>query len=147
VTADDVGETVTCLVTANNDAGARTAGSSAVVSPENGIPSPQGEPGARLLVLISTKGKLRSRAGKRLKLPYVSTLAGEATLEVIRLKRRKRVARIRRSASEGRNNFVWSGKRGRKKPAKPGGYKLRITVTTADGQRQTDVVKLRLKKR
>ena len=111
----------------------------------NGLPGtngPRGEPAIRLLVAV-VNTKLRARAGKRVRVDYLSTAAGSSTLEV--LKGRKRVARITSTAKVGRNRIAWNGKQGRKK-AKAGKYTLRLTATGGDGQVATDTGTVTLKR-
>jgi hypothetical protein len=63
-------------------------------------------------------------------LPYVSTVAATATLDV--LKGRKRVAAVTQQADVGTNRIRWNGKAGCKAAAR-GTY----TLSSADGQTAT----------
>jgi hypothetical protein len=153
VTTADIGETLTCRVTASNDAGSISAGSASVVPPENPGPAgptgPQGpagpqEPATKLLMAIVADGRLRARFGKRVRVPYVSTAAGDALLVVRR--RGKRVGRRRSTAEEGDNRIRWNAKINGQ-PAPAGRYKLLLTVIGDDAQVATDSVKLRIRKK
>ena len=117
-----------------------------------GPEGPQGEPAIKLLIGILADGRLKSKRGKRVKLKYLSTADGEATLRVTRKRKGKKnkvVASVDRAASTGKNRIAWNGKRtnkkGKKRRAKPGRYLLDLSVSSP-GQRASERAKLKVKK-
>ena len=65
----------------------------------------------------------------------MSTVAATATLDV--LKGRKRVAAVTQQAAVGTNRIRWNGKAGRKAAAR-GTYTLALTLSSVDGQSDTE---------
>jgi Tol biopolymer transport system component len=163
VGASDIGHSLTCLVVATNPGGSASAESAVVVPPPAGppgpaTPGPQGPQGpsgpasADRTPLFAAFGqsRLRSTAGKRLALPYLTTAPGEAVLEVLR--GRRAVARINGRARAGRNTLSLPARvrpaarsaGARAKALAPGNYTLRLTIRGADGQSATDSARLTL---
>jgi VCBS repeat protein/FG-GAP repeat protein len=95
---------------------------------------PSGSTAVRpLLVAAFATDRVKARAGKRIRLRYVSTMAGVVTLE---LRRGTRVVRrIGETVSAGRNTLALRA------PRKRGRYTLALTVT-AGGQTVTDSARL-----
>jgi hypothetical protein len=91
-----------------------------------------------VLAAAFASDRARVRAGNRLRVRFVSTLAGVATLE---LRRGKRVVRrISDTVTAGRNVLTLRA------PRKRGRYTLTLTVT-GGGQTDTDVMKLVARRR
>jgi hypothetical protein len=78
--------------------------------------------------------------GKPVRVGYLATANGAATLEV--RKGNKRIARVVATAKGGRNTITWNGKH-----AAAGKYTLIITVTSGDSQTATDKALLTTRKR
>jgi hypothetical protein len=108
-----------------------------------GPAGPQGEPAVKLLVVASAT-RLVARAGKRVSLRYLSTVAATSTLHVRRAG--KRVATVRAAARSGANTISWNGRIG-KKAARAGSYRLTLRAVGADGQSDTTTATLKLKPR
>jgi hypothetical protein len=111
-----------------------------------GPPGPTGAAGAtgpaafKLLVVLPKKS-ISVRSGQGLSLPYVSTAAANATLEIRRGS--KLVATVHKRAKLGSNTIVWTGRAG-KKVAAPGRYRLTLKTVGADGQTGSATASLRL---
>jgi Right handed beta helix region len=111
-----------------------------------GPAGPQGPAGRvtyRLLVVLPKKS-ISVRSGQGLSLPYVSTSAADATLQVRH--GTKLVASVHKRAKLGSNTIYWSTRKG-KKPAAPGRYKLTLQTVSADGQTGSATASLHLTKR
>jgi hypothetical protein len=78
------------------------------------------------------------------RVPYVATDRGTATLEVLR--GRTRVARVRGRTRAGRNAIAWNGRVGRR-AAKPARYTLRLRLIGSDGQTAGDTARLTVRRR
>jgi hypothetical protein len=105
-----------------------------------GPPGPAGRDG--LFVGIASS-RLSSVAGKRVRVPYLSTGPAAVVLEVRR--GRRVVARVRGRANRGRNRITWNGKV-RRKAARAGRYTVRLTAA-AGGVSASDQVALRVARR
>jgi hypothetical protein len=100
-------------------------------------------PASYKLLVVLPKKNVSVRSGQGLSLPYVSTGAGAATLQIKRGS--TLVATVRKRAKLGANTIVWSGKAG-KKFAKPGSYRLILKTVGTDGQTGSATGSLRLTK-
>jgi hypothetical protein len=99
-----------------------------------GPPGAQGPPAFRLVAALAT-AKVKAKRGKSVTLQYVSTVPAQATLDV--LKGTKRIAQVRGQAAVGPNRIRWNGKAGRKAAAR-GTYTLALTLSSVDGQSDTE---------
>jgi len=113
----------------------------------------QGEPAIKLLALLA-EDKFKARSGKKLKLRYATSDAGEATVE-IRKGDRKLIEKTKSLDEDGAHKLgiklatERSGnkrRKGRKKPLEPGNYTLELTVAGEDGQEAVDSSRLKVKK-
>jgi hypothetical protein len=100
-------------------------------------------PASYKLLVVLPKKSVSVRSGQGLSLPFVSTGAGTATLEIRRGS--TLVATVLKKAKLGANTIVWSGKAGRK-VVKPGRYKLTVKTVGTDGQTGSATGSLRLTK-
>lgn len=145
----DVGQPLTCRVTASNSGGSATATSAPVVPTQQGSAGPagpagpQGAPASKLIVALS-QSKLSAVRGRRVPVPYVSTIGARVTLEIRRGS--KLLVRVSSRAKGGRNRISWNGRVKRAKAA-AGRYKLRLAATAADGQKASDRGTLTLRRR
>jgi DNA-binding beta-propeller fold protein YncE len=107
----------------------------------DGARGPTGPPAFRLEVAIVDEA-LRVKAGKRVTLRYLATLASRVTLDVRRGSRR--VASVSGRSIAGRNRIAWNGKDGRKAAA-PGTYKLTLTAVNGN-QRDSDTLNVAVRR-
>jgi hypothetical protein len=123
--------------------GAPGAPGALVAGPQGpaGPAGPQGEPAFKLLLALPS-ASLKARAGRAVKLSYLSTADATSTLEV--RKGRRVIATIKRAARSGRNTIAWNGKSGRR-AARRGKYTLRLTAASPDGQSATSTARLTLR--
>jgi hypothetical protein len=98
-----------------------------------GAQGPPGPPGITVVPLrVSVLAhRFHVDEGKRVVWRYLSNVAGNATLDVLR--GRRLVERVSSDPGAGRNRITWDARLGRR-PAAPGRYGLRLTVVSADGQ-------------
>jgi hypothetical protein len=104
-----------------------------------------GAPGplAYKLLVVLPKKAFSVRSGQGLSLPYVSTAAAAATLEV--RKGTKVIASVKKRAKLGSNTIVWTGRWG-KTFARPGSYRITLKTVGADGQTGSASASLKLTK-
>jgi hypothetical protein len=97
---------------------------------------------------VLSQSRLRSRTGKRLALPYLTTAPGDAVLEVLR--GRRAVGRVTGRARAGRNTLSLPARvrpaarsaGARARALAPGRYTVRLTIRGADGQTASDSARL-----
>ena len=127
---------------------ARGAASAFVTTPPQstgaGGGGQQATPSPRLIVAL-LRFPQRVRSGRRVPVRYLATDAGSAELRVFRRSRGRWVGvdRVPDEARAGRNRLVWDGRyRGRR--ARPGLFRLRLTLTRGDGSVSRDSDTLRI---
>ncbi len=124
--------------------GAPPAGPQGATGPA-GATGPTGANGATgpvaLQVLLASQ-RLKAKAGRSVKVRFVTTAASSATLVVTR--RGKAVARVTKKLAAGANAITWNGKIGARK-ARAGSYGLILSARDSGGQRTTAESKLRLR--
>lgn len=109
-----------------------------------GVTGPAGTTGARgpvsLQVLLASE-RLKGKAGRSVKVRFVTTAAATGRLTVVRAG--KTVARVTKTLAAGSNALTWNGKIGARK-AKAGRYRVVVALTGA-GQSATAEAPLRLR--
>ena len=142
-------------VAGNTDDGAATAllaappvpgpqGATGATGPTGaaGTPGADGAAGPIALQVLLASNKLKAKAGRSVKLRFVTTTAVAGTLFVMRSG--KVVARVARRVGAGANTLAWNGRIGSRK-AGAGRYTLLLNAVGAGGQRTTAQASLKLR--
>ena len=109
-----------------------------------GAPGATGATGATgplALQVLLAKERMTAKAGRTLRVRFVTTAAASARLTVVRAG--KTVATMAKRIPAGANSIAWNGRTGRRTAGK-GRYRL-IVAVSASGQRQTAEAALRLR--
>lgn len=134
------GFTTTATPTGTGGGGTGDGGGGGSTTPTDSSGGGAEQPLPKLLVAL-IRSKLKTDAGEKVKVPFLATADGDATLDVLR--RGNRVVRIERDAIAGENRITWSGKV-KSRPASPGRYSLELTVRGTDGQTASDEGSLKI---